>query len=282
MESEAVSQDVDFDSCASTMLNATLTRCAPPLSSHSHLPEHFIIASPPPSTVSFPARLVSLDHSAQRSSRYHQFHRLNQVSTENTKVVRFATPLVEVREITRSFYNDERSDNGSQVPKSDLFYSKHDYMKFYVREKSRLAFIKLNKQICHEQERRLRNRQRAMPTHFIVLNYWNAIMTINELGSQVQQQKRMLGSHHLDKRPLQQCSLLHRRKRHKRCGLFHQDPTPQNGAPAIDVSTPSTPGTITPNHHMTQSRRRHDMSQRKNNPMVTRAPKRNTVVAAIA
>jgi hypothetical protein len=89
--------------------------------------------------------------------------------------VQFATQLTEFREILR--YNEQ--DRGS------VFYSDQDYIKFFVRERSRLAFMNLTKRICMEQERRLRNRIGAIPSHIITLNFLHAIMTINELGVSV-------------------------------------------------------------------------------------------------
>jgi hypothetical protein len=94
--------------------------------------------------------------------------------------VQFATQLTEFREILR--YTEQ--DIGS------VFYSNQDYIKFFVRERSRLAFMNLTKRICMEQERRLRNRIRAIPSHFIVLNFLHAILTINELGVSVRKHQQ--------------------------------------------------------------------------------------------
>jgi hypothetical protein len=86
--------------------------------------------------------------------------------------VQFATRLTEFREILP--YTEQ--DRGS------AFYSDQDYIKFFVRERSRLAFMNLTKRICMEQERRMRNRIRAIPSYFIALYFLHAILTINELG----------------------------------------------------------------------------------------------------
>jgi hypothetical protein len=94
--------------------------------------------------------------------------------------VQFATQLTDFRETVR--YTEQ--DRGS------VFYSDQDYIKFFVRERSRLAFMNLTKRICMEQERRLRNQIQAIPSYFIVLNFLHAIMTINELGVSVRKHQQ--------------------------------------------------------------------------------------------
>ena len=108
----------------------------------------------------------------------------SQQSRKPLKSVRFSNnPLIleQIHEIVSAT---------TLVPKSLLFYSRHDYMKFYVRERSRLAFQDLTRRICQEQERRILSGRRVIPQYFVALNFWNAIATINELGMQVKQQQK--------------------------------------------------------------------------------------------
>jgi hypothetical protein len=89
-----------------------------------------------------------------------------------SKRVHFAKPMIRCQEIPCLKDEDRRKS----------FYSEKDYLRFYVRECSRRAVIKLTETICKEQKRRLRNKIRAIPSYFIALNYLNAMLEINELG----------------------------------------------------------------------------------------------------
>eukprot|EP00980_Cylindrotheca_fusiformis_P013296 scaffold3380_cov106-Cylindrotheca_fusiformis.AAC.1 len=93
-----------------------------------------------------------------------------------TRRVRFAPQLVQYRVIP-SFNEEDRRTS---------FYSDEDYTQFFVREKSRIAIMKLTIRICMEQERRLRNRIQAIPSYFIAINYLHAMLTINQLRTTIQ------------------------------------------------------------------------------------------------
>jgi len=138
-------------------------------------------------------------------------------------------------------------------------------MKFYVRERSRLAFQDLTKRICQEQERRLRSRRRIIPPYFCVLNFFNAIMTINDLGNQVQQHAKISKQFQQQ----QQFALLRQQKRRRRHLVQTlqgtRTPARRNNNNNNSIPNHMTPPGMVLNYQVTP-----------------RPPRRNTVCAPVA
>eukprot|EP00526_Cylindrotheca_closterium_P017850 CAMPEP_0113641104 /NCGR_PEP_ID=MMETSP0017_2-20120614/21577_1 /TAXON_ID=2856 /ORGANISM="Cylindrotheca closterium" /LENGTH=299 /DNA_ID=CAMNT_0000552427 /DNA_START=105 /DNA_END=1004 /DNA_ORIENTATION=+ /assembly_acc=CAM_ASM_000147 len=246
-----------------------------------------ILSSPPTMRLPLlsPTRPVSPDPSRQYHTGNQQLV-FDQQPPFGSKVVRFANPLVEIREISRAWCSTEASD----VPKSALYYSKHDYMKFYVRERSRLAFQDLTKRICREQERRMRNRIRVIPSHFVALNFLNAVMTINELGQQVKKQQQQQ-QHSAQQQQQQQFALFRRRKRRRRSRLVEPSSSQQDGHHPVAVVAVATNNRSTSSASSSRSRSSNSMPNHSNlrrhasislNQVKPRPPRRNTVCAAVA
>ncbi|CAJ1935106.1 unnamed protein product [Cylindrotheca closterium] len=283
-------------------LGASPSRC------HASAQGRYIPASPPSRRLRLspsPTRPVSPDLSSHRHQKNQRL--IHQVPLEQEppfgrrKRVRF-NPMVKVQEISRAFCNHNNSNNNSNsnnsdvsaavVPKSALFYSKHDYMKFYVREKSRLAFQDLTKRLCREQERRLRSNIRVIPSYFCVLNYFNAVMTINELGHQVKQQQQQQQQQQMVMvMGQQQQQHQFRRQTQRRRLQIPQQPRPQQeGQTRNHPATTVTNNNNNDNNSRRRSSRssisnhlRHAISLNQyNNQVIPRAPRRNTVCAAVA
>mmetsp|Transcript_40565 Transcript_40565/g.97977 ORF Transcript_40565/g.97977 Transcript_40565/m.97977 type:complete len:297 (-) Transcript_40565:192-1082(-) len=242
-----------------------------------------ILSSPPTMRLPLlsPTRPVSPDPSRQYHTGNQQLV-FDQQPPFGSKVVRFANPLAEIHEIS--------SCQGADVPKSALFYSKHDYMKFYVRERSRLAFQDLTKRICREQERRMRNRIRVIPSHFVALNFLNAVMTINELGQQVKKQQQQQ-QHSAQQQQQQQFALFRRRKRRRRSRLVQPSSSQQDGHHPVAVVAVATNNRSTSSASSSRSRSSNSMPNHSNlrrhasislNQVKPRPPRRNTVCAAVA
>lgn len=101
------------------------------------------------------------------------------VRSSSFRRVQFAPQLAEYRVIPPFDEQDRQT----------AFYSDEDYMRFFVREKSRVAVINLTTRICREQERRLRNRIQAIPSSFIAINFLHAMLTIEAMECNVEKNK---------------------------------------------------------------------------------------------